>query len=173
MAGLHLTCVIIFSALATAVAASEAQNTAADAGKSSSAATSTTRPCGTPTIPDSDLASFVFSHLDISTFRSSLGPKRSKGDRSFSDLEIEPTELSASTAVHDSDWLYRIEVVGVRDYTSNGCNEIAICLLDKAQNGGTYFTQNSYLLKPVDGRLVAIDYAISERELEDCGSFKR
>jgi hypothetical protein len=88
--------------------------------------------------PNTGLAAFVFTHLDLTTFRNSTGGQRNPGDRFFSDLGIHPTQRSDSVATHDGEeWRYTVRVLARRDFNGDGAEEVAICFTDQAQNGGS------------------------------------
>jgi hypothetical protein len=119
--------------------------------------------------PSTDLAEFVFTRLDLTTFRNSTGPKREPGARFFSDLGIRPTKVSADEAMHDGDWLYAVLVLERRDFNGDQVEEVAICFTDSAQNGGTYSTQKPLLLQLVGRRAIALDFEIDvELEAGEC-----
>jgi hypothetical protein len=111
--------------------------------------------------PASNLATFVFEHLDLTTFRNSTGPRRAPGQRHFSDLGIKPTRASETEAVSESsDWSYSIKVLGRRDFNGDGMQEVAICFSDVAGKG-TYNVQEPLLVQMLEGRAVAIAFDIS------------
>src|SRR6478609_9566853 len=111
--------------------------------------------------PSSNLAEFVFTHLDLTSFRNSTGPRRETGKRYFGDLGIKPNKVSATSAVSDVDgWTYSVRILGQRDYNKDGVQEIAICFSDDAQEG-TYSTQHPYLVQLLEGRAVALGYDIT------------
>jgi hypothetical protein len=111
--------------------------------------------------PTSNLATFVFEHLDIASFRNSTGPRRGPGQRLFSDLGIKPTRSSETEAAFESSaWTYSIKVLGRRDFNRDGVQEVAICFVDAAQQG-TYSVQQPLLVQMLEGRAVAIAFDIS------------
>jgi hypothetical protein len=119
--------------------------------------------------PDTDLAEFVFTHLDLTTFRNSTGPQRSPGDRFFSDLGLRPTQASDSVATHDGEWRYTVRVLARRDFNGDGLEDVAICFTDQARNGGTYDARSPLLLQRIGGRVIALSYEIDGMaEAETC-----
>jgi hypothetical protein len=111
--------------------------------------------------PTSNLATFVFQHLDLTTFRNSTGPRRRSGQRFFVDLGIKPTRASETEAVSESgDWTYSIKVLARRDFNGDGVQEVAICFADTASQG-TYNVQQPLLVQMLEGRAVAIAFDIS------------
>ena len=66
--------------------------------------------------PSSNLAEFVFTHLDLTTFRNSTGQRRKTGQRYFGDLGIKPHKVSATSAVSGvGGWAYSVQILGQRD----------------------------------------------------------
>jgi hypothetical protein len=63
-------------------------------------------------IPKEDIELFVVQHLDLSTFRNSLGPQRKPGQRIFKDFGIAPTSIKKNEVEIDSeDWRYHIKIL--------------------------------------------------------------
>jgi len=122
--------------------------------------------------PSTNLAEFVFTRLDLTTFRNSTGGQREPGQRFFTDFGVRPTEIAATVAKHGGEeWLYSVHVLGRRDFNRDGVEEVAVCFVDKAQNGGTYNTSKPLLLQLVGRRAVALDYEIdTEPEAESCSA---
>lgn len=120
--------------------------------------------------PNTDLAEFVFTHLDLTTFRNSTGGQRSPGDRFFSDLGIHPTQASGTVAAHDGeDWRYSVDVLARRDFNGDGIEEVAICFTDQARNSGSYNARSPLLLQLVDRRAIALSFEIDGMsEAETC-----
>ncbi len=111
--------------------------------------------------PNSDLATFVFQHLDLTTFPNSTGPRRKAGQRLFADLSIKPTRTSEMEAVsEDGDWTYSIKVLARRDFNGDGVQEVVICFSDVAGQG-TYNIQQPLLVQMLEGRAVAIAFDFS------------
>jgi hypothetical protein len=109
--------------------------------------------------PTRDLPAFIFARLDLSTFPNSTDHQ--VGQRFFADLGIRPTELSDTTAISDTEeWMYRVELLGRRDFNRDGVDEVAVCFTDWARNGGTYRAQEPLVLVLISGRAIAIDYEI-------------
>ena len=119
--------------------------------------------------PDRDLAKFVFEHLDLTSFRNSTGPRRRAGQRFFKDLNVHPDQVSETEAAStQGEWLYSVKVLRTYDYNGDGTVEVLVCFSDIAQNGGSYFTVNSYVLQFVDGRAIALAYT-DETRAEESG----
>jgi hypothetical protein len=119
--------------------------------------------------PNADLATFVFTHLDLTTFRNSTGSQRNPGDRFFSDLGIRPTQASDSVTTHEGEWRYSVRVLARRDFNGDGLDDVAICFADQARNGGTYDARSPLLLQLVDRRAIALGFEIDGMdEAETC-----
>ena len=119
--------------------------------------------------PEQDLARFVFEHLDITSFRSSMGPRRSEGQRFFSDLGVHPNRVSETEAVSDDGgWSYSVRILGKRDYNRDGVDEVLICFSDVARDGGTYNTRKHLVVQLVEGRAIALAYT-QDGEAEEAG----
>ncbi len=102
--------------------------------------------------PASNLATFVFEHIDLASFRNSTGPRRRPEQRLFGDLGIKPTRTSETEAVFEGgDWSYSIRVLARRDFNGDGVQEVAICFADKAGQG-TYNVQQPLLVQVLEGR---------------------
>jgi hypothetical protein len=117
--------------------------------------------------PTRDLPAFVFAHLDLTTFPNSTDHEA--GQRFFADFGIHPTESTDTTAISDTEeWMYRIELLGRRDYNRDGVVEVVVCFTDWARNGGTYRLQMPLILVLIGGRAIAIDYEIPTAEAAGC-----
>ncbi len=109
----------------------------------------------------------VAKDLDIMSFPNSVRPQSKPGARTFAQYgftQVVPTEGEAgSVDVYPPDhaWLFRITVLG-----SEGDN-VTVCVLDEALNGGTYLTQVPLeLQRRGDGLLHATDRAVSDCRCE-------
>lgn len=120
--------------------------------------------------PSTGLPEFVFARLDLTTFRNSTGGQRERGERFLPEIGIHPTEVSATAATHDDDeWLYAVRVLGRGDFNGDRVEDVAICFIDRARNGGTYDFRQPLLLQLVGGRAVAVKYEIDTLpEAADC-----
>jgi hypothetical protein len=124
--------------------------------------------------PDRDLARFVFERLDLSSFGNSTGPRRRPGQRFFRELGIHPNKVSDTEAASNGEeWSYSVQILGKADYNKDGVVDVLVCFHDIAQNGGSYFTRNPYVLQLIDGRAIALLYADDSRaEAAGCKSAK-
>jgi hypothetical protein len=98
-------------------------------------------------LPSHDLMKFIIAHLNVTSFPSSIGPRRTTDKTSFADYGFFPVVMVSNTAVleaREHDWKFEIRVL------SRSANSITICLHDKAMNGGTYDAQQTLKLRPAD-----------------------
>jgi hypothetical protein len=98
----------------------------------------------TPLYPSQGIARFVVENLDVTSFPSSIGPRREKGKIYFKDyglVEKTVTESAAELAEKGGGWRFSIKVL---EHSKSG---ILICLEDQATNGGTYHTQTVLSLR--------------------------
>lgn len=110
--------------------------------------------------PASELAAFLFTHLDLTTFGNSTGPRRRPGQRFFGDLGVVPTRSDGLRAISDAgEWFYSVEILSQRDYNGDGELEVAICFRDQALNGGTYRTSNAMVVQRYGDRVVPLRIA--------------
>ncbi|MBA16270.1 MAG: hypothetical protein CMN73_07925 [Sphingomonas sp.] len=87
-------------------------------------------------------ATEVAERLDVTSFPNSIGPRREADKHRFADYgftEIADDAGTAELTSADGEWVFRIRVLGASGDT------IRICVLDRALNGGSYFT-----VKPVE-----------------------
>lgn len=132
------------------------------------------------TWPAKHLALFIFERLDPASFRNSTGPAREPGDRTLRDHGVAPPDFVAEDRVisgytcsqageSEGCWLRDIRVLGRRDFNRDGEEEVAICFVDEAHNGGSYRASQPLLLKLVEGRVFAIHFDVEgEPGFEDC-----
>lgn len=110
--------------------------------------------------PKRDLGLFLADKFDLATIRSSINPRRrSDGLRTFKDLGMRPSKVTEKALVFDSpgDWLYELKVVGRRDVNGDGIEDLEVCFVDRALNGGTYNTSEGLLIT----RYSANSYAVA------------
>jgi len=120
--------------------------------------------------PHKDIPEFLVKHLDLASFRSSLGPRREAGKATFYKLGISAWKFTQNEAIHNTgNWHYKIRVIKVGDLNGDGIEDIEVCFTDKAMNGGTYSTQEPILITKYSKRMppIAIKY-----EVFGCNAFK-
>lgn len=118
--------------------------------------------------PQKNVGLFLAENFDLATIRSSIGPRlRSPGRRTFKDLGMKPSKADDDVLVFDSsgDWRYELKIVARGDVNGDGIEDVEVCFLDRALNGGTYNTSEALLIT----RYSANSYAIALRYSADDG----
>ena len=113
-------------------------------------------------LPKTELPKYIFEKLDITTFRSSLGPLRTIGQRHIGELGLTATKQAKNLlAIETEDWLYEFEIIRVADINGDGLVDIEVCFRDKAKMA-SYNTQEPLLLSQFekDGPLIAINFQV-------------
>ena len=113
-------------------------------------------------LPKTELSKYIFEKLDITTFRSSLGPLRTIGQRHSGELGLTATKQAKNLlAIETEDWLYEFEIIRVADINGDGLVDIEVCFRDKAKMA-SYNTQEPLLLSQFekDGPLIAINFQV-------------
>ncbi len=113
-------------------------------------------------LPKTELSKYIFEKLDITTFRSSLGPLRTFGQRHIAELGLTATKQAKNLlAIETKDWLYEFEIIRVADVNGDGLVDIEVCFRDKAKMA-SYNTQEPLLLSQFekDGPLIAINFQV-------------
>ncbi|MBV7534231.1 hypothetical protein KW842_00490 [Duganella sp. sic0402] len=121
---------------------------------------------GVSYFPDRDLGRFLSEKFDLATIRSSLGPRRTPAKRTFLDFGMKPSQVTEDSAVFltPGDWLYELRIVGRGDFNGDGFEDLKVCFIDRALNGGTYNTAEAMLLtRYADaGYVIALRYSVDE-----------
>lgn len=124
--------------------------------------------------PEKDLGKFLADKFDLATVRSSLGPRRSLGLRSFADFGMKPSKATETILVFDTPggWFYELKILGRGDVNKDGIEDLQICFTDRAQNGGTYHTSKGLLVTRYadDAYAVALSFGLDH---EACEEFAR
>lgn len=111
-------------------------------------------------LPREGVGRLIVDHLEITTFRSSLGPRRTPGMRHFADLGIEPTQVTEQRVEFDSDeWSYTVTVIERADKNGDGLEDLVVKFIDEARQG-TYKAESTLLLTRYSesGDLIAIAF---------------
>ncbi|MDO6705825.1 hypothetical protein [Photobacterium sp. 1_MG-2023] len=108
---------------------------------------------------DSQLLKDVYENLDITTFRSSLMPKRIGNENRFPEFESIPKPVySEKMIVMESEyWYYALTL------TKENHLGYHFCFVDKSTLG-TYFSTSSLLLRKYGNRYVALNFEIDACE---------
>ena len=112
-------------------------------------------------LPDDGIERFLLTHFDLATIRSSLGPRRTTGTRTFADLKMVPTRTSGGILAFDeADWLLELRIVGRGDANKDGVEDLEVCFTDEGRQGATYRAQKGLLITryAADGYVVALSY---------------
>lgn len=84
----------------------------------------------------------VTTKLDITSFPNSTGPRRKEGLRTFADYGFTSVARDGNAAVLDAadkSWTFRVSIL------DRGDKAMKLCILDRALNGGSYFS-----VKPIE-----------------------
>lgn len=109
--------------------------------------------------PKKDLGMFLAAKFDLASIRSSFGPRRTPALRTFADFGMKPSTATETALVFDEPdrWLYELRIVGRRDVNGDGIEDLEVCFVDRAQNGGTYNATKGLLIT----RFSASGYALA------------
>jgi len=106
---------------------------------------------------------FVLDNFDLTSIRSSFGPRRISGRANFfKDFNTSMKLINPKEAVYDSDiWYYSLTILDTRDYNDDGIIDIGVCFIDKA-NEGSYFSITPYILTRYNKEmpLIAISFEL-------------
>ena len=106
----------------------------------------------------------VYDKLNISTFRSSLMPIRTKEQIYLKQVGLpSPAYFRNGFSIEGGDWSYTFTVIEKKDKNRDGVMDYLICFSDKSKTG-TYNSVSPILISPlgVDGQLVAISFTVDE-----------
>jgi hypothetical protein len=116
--------------------------------------------------PTKNLGRFLSEKFDLATVRSSFGPRRTSAKRTFADFEMKPSQLAEDSVVFLSpgDWLYELRIVARGDFNRDGIEDLKVCFVDRALNGGTYDTAQGLLLTRYSGDayVIALGYSLED-----------
>jgi len=97
-------------------------------------------------------ASEVVRRLDVTSFPSSIGPRRRPGAWTFRDYGVTRLEPKGRDFItlyeRDKSWVFTIEVLGP-SYRGT-----IVCMTDHALNGGSYYTQDPMEIEEGPGGLL-------------------
>lgn len=97
-------------------------------------------------IPKDKVGAFLAAHLDLTTFRNSLGPRRRPGQRHFADFGLKPTQVrEQSVEFETEDWRFSLAVTERRDVNGDGVEDLVVRFTDQARHG-TYATSEKLLV---------------------------
>jgi hypothetical protein len=123
--------------------------------------------------PKKDLGQFLADRFDLASIRSSLGPRRTPAKRTFADFGMKPSKANEDALIFDSpgDWLYELKIVGRRDVNGDGIEDLEVCFIDRALNGGTYNTSQALLITrySADDYALALSFRVEDRVCQGFG----
>ncbi|XLZ69289.1 hypothetical protein ABT364_22565 [Massilia sp. SR12] len=113
--------------------------------------------------PEHGVGQFLAERFDLASIRSSIGPRRTMAQRTFSDLGMKPTQATDDALIFDSpgDWFYALKIVGRGDVNRDGIEDLEICFIDRSLNGGSYNNAQGLLVTRYtpDGYAVALSFS--------------
>ena len=116
--------------------------------------------------PKKNLGQFLADKFDLASIRSSFGPRRLAALRTFSDFGMKPSKANENVLVFErpGDWLYELKIVGRRDVNNDGIEDLEVCFIDRALNGGTYNVSQGLLITryAADGYAIALSFSLDE-----------
>ena len=116
--------------------------------------------------PATNLGQFLAEQFDLATIRSSFGPRRSPGLRTFRDFGMKPSKADDGTLVFDvpGEWYYELKILKRRDVNNDGIEDLEACFIDQARNGGSYRSTQGLLITrySADGYAVALSYSLKD-----------
>lgn len=116
--------------------------------------------------PTKDLGRLLAEKFDLATIRSSFGPRRTPAKRTFTDFDMKPSQLADDFVVFSmpGDWLYELRVVARGDFNRDGIEDLKVCFVDHALNGGSYDAAHGLLLTRYsgDGYVIALSFSLED-----------
>jgi hypothetical protein len=77
-----------------------------------------------------------------------------------------PSQATENALVFETpkDWLYELKIVGRRDVNEDGIEDLEVCFVDRALNGGSYDTSTGLLITrySANGYAIALSYRLDE-----------
>lgn len=109
-------------------------------------------------LPAKGIGQLIVDRLDITTFRSSLGPRIMAGQRHFADLGMKPVSVTDELVdFSDDEWTFTIRVLERRDQDGDGIEDLRVLLTDLSKIS-SYAAGASLTLtrQTPDGNLIAL-----------------
>lgn len=123
-------------------------------------------------IPTTEVGQFLAEKFDLASIRSSINPRRTAAQRTFKDMGLRPSAITADGVRFDLPgyWFYELKILGRRDTNRDGIEDLEVCFTDQAQNGGNYRAQKALLITryTADGYAVALSFGADHK---DCASY--
>lgn len=111
-------------------------------------------------LPESGLGQLIVDRLDISTFRNSLGPRRSPGQRHFADVGLKPVSVTDTLVdLSEPDWKHTIRIAERRDVNGDGLEDLVLVWADHSSSS-SYIGADTLLVTryAADGDLIALAF---------------
>ncbi len=118
--------------------------------------------------PVKDVVQFVVDRLDVTSFPSSIGPRREKNKTSFKDYGFTKREIKGNEVVLEEEgggWKFTVAVLKRSD------QGILVCIADRAVNGGSYNTQGPLFLVRKDGKSLLRWDGREAPEVKECPKY--
>jgi hypothetical protein len=79
---------------------------------------------------------------------------------------MKPSKATEDVLVFETpgEWLYEMKILSRRDVNRAGIEDLEVCFVDHALNGGTYDTSKGFLVTRYsdDGYAVALSFSLNE-----------
>lgn len=111
-------------------------------------------------LPQSGIGQLIVDRLDITSFRNSLGPRRSPGQRYFADIGLKPISVNDNLVdLSEPDWKHTIRITERRDVNSDGIEDLVLVWVDHS-NSGNYIGADTLLVTryTANGDLIALAF---------------
>lgn len=113
--------------------------------------------------PQNGAAQFLAERFDLASIRSSFGPRRTPAQRTFADFGMKPSKVTENAVIFETpgDWRYELHILARGDVNGDGIEDLSVCFVDTALNGGSYNTKKGLLVTRYSsqGLAVALSYA--------------
>jgi hypothetical protein len=94
-----------------------------------------------------DFPGQLINDLDLSSFRSSLGPRLKEGKQTLSAFSFASIETSdGKVSIKDDGWTYEFTRIARGDFNNNGVEDFLVRFLDQSQEG-SYFSVRTLVVE--------------------------
>lgn len=84
---------------------------------------------------------------------------------------MKPSQASDDVLVFDTpgEWRYELRIMARRDVNGDGVDDLEVCFIDRASNGGSYHTSQALLVTRYSeaGYAIALNYSLNNDECPD------
>ncbi|MFQ2191129.1 hypothetical protein [Aeromonas jandaei] len=104
----------------------------------------------------------IYERLNVSTFRSSLMPKRTKDKLYLSQMVgAKPKFFKNGFLIETNDWAYTFAIIEKKDKNRDGVLDYTLCFSDRSKEG-TYSAMQPMLISPLglDGQFIALAFTV-------------